>query len=127
MKKRFTRLLAMGIASLMAVSLAACGSSSGGSAGQTAGADSTAAANAGNSNVKTIKFFHRFPDDPANSFIEEKIAEYEAAHSDIDIVVTSAQNQPFKEKIKTVVGTAEEPLSSISLRILRQTVSGQTA
>lgn len=33
MKKRFTRLLAMGIASLMAVSLAACGSSSGGSAG----------------------------------------------------------------------------------------------
>ena len=109
MKKRFTRLLAMGIASLMAVSLAACGSSSGGSAGQTAGADSTVAANAGNGNVKTIKFFHRFPDDPANSFIEEKIAEYEAAHSDIDIVVTSAQNQPFKEKIKTVVGTAEEP------------------
>ena len=109
MKKRFTRLLAMGIASLMAVSLAACGSSSSGSAGQTAGADSTVAANAGNGNVKTIKFFHRFPDDPANSFIEEKIAEYEAAHSDIDIVVTSAQNQPFKEKIKTVVGTAEEP------------------
>ena len=109
MKKRFTRLLAMGIASLMALSLAACGSSSSGSAGQTAGADSTVAANAGNSNVKTIKFFHRFPDDPANSFIEEKIAEYEAAHSDIDIVVTSAQNQPFKEKIKTVVGTAEEP------------------
>ena len=51
MKKRFTRLLAMGIASLMAVSLAACGSSSSGSAGQTAGADSTVAANAGNSNV----------------------------------------------------------------------------
>ena len=75
MKKRFTRLLAMGIASLMAVSLAACGSSSSGSAGQTAGADSTVAANAGNGNVKTIKFFHRFPDDPANSFIEEKIAE----------------------------------------------------
>ena len=59
MKKRFTRLLAMGIASLMAVSLAACGSSSSGSAGQTAGADSTVAANAGNGNVKTIKFWCR--------------------------------------------------------------------
>ena len=110
MKKRIKHLLAMGLASVMVFSLAACGSSSSGSAEQTAGADSTAVENTGSSgDVKTIKFFHRFPDDPANSFIEEKIAEYEAAHSDIDIVVTSAQNQPFKEKIKTVVGTSEEP------------------
>ena len=26
---------------------------------------------------KTIKFFHRFPDEPFNSFIEDKIAQYE--------------------------------------------------
>ena len=74
MKKRFTRLLAMGIASLMALSLAACGSSSSGSAGQTAGTDSTAAANADNGNVKTIKFFHRFPDDPANSALRTSLS-----------------------------------------------------
>jgi raffinose/stachyose/melibiose transport system substrate-binding protein len=114
MKKSIKRLLAIGLASAMVFSLAACGSSSDSSTGQAAGTESAAGDNAAggsaaSGDVKTIKFFHRFPDDPANSFIEEKIAEYEAAHSDIDIVVTSAQNQPFKEKIKTVVGTAEEP------------------
>jgi raffinose/stachyose/melibiose transport system substrate-binding protein len=114
MKKSIKRLLALGLASAMVFSLAACGSSSGGSTEQAAGTesatgDNAAGGSAASGDVKTIKFFHRFPDDPANSFIEEKIAEYEAAHPDIDIVVTSAQNQPFKEKIKTVVGTAEEP------------------
>ena len=129
MKNRIRQLMALGLAAAMVFSLAACGSSSGSSTNQAApaaeaapaesaeaeGAEAEAAATetADNSGaageVKTIKLFHRFPDDPANSFIEEKVAEYEAAHSDIDIVITSAQNQPFKEKIKTVVGTAEEP------------------
>lgn len=58
---------------------------------------------------KTIKFFHRFPDEPFNSFIEDKIAEYEAAHEDIDIVVESAQNNPYKEKVKVVVGGEDCP------------------
>lgn len=58
---------------------------------------------------KTIKFFHRFPDEPFNSFIEDKIAEYEAAHEDIDIVVESAQNAPYKEKLKVVVGGEDCP------------------
>ena len=53
---------------------------------------------------KTIKFFHRFPDEPFNSFIEDKIAQYEEEHPDIDIVVESAQNDPYKEKLKVVVG-----------------------
>ncbi|MDO5132821.1 MAG: extracellular solute-binding protein [Eubacteriales bacterium] len=108
MKKKIKRLLAVGLAAALVISLAACGSSTSGSSGSSSDQASGTEA-AADSNVKTIKFFHRFPDDPANSFIEEKIAEYEAAHSDIDIVITSAQNQPFKEKIKTVVGTAEEP------------------
>ncbi|MDO5425297.1 MAG: extracellular solute-binding protein [Eubacteriales bacterium] len=58
---------------------------------------------------KTIKFFHRFPDEPYNSFIESKIAEYEEAHPDIDIVVESAQNNPYKEKLKVVVGGDDCP------------------
>lgn len=58
---------------------------------------------------KTIKFFHRFPDEPFNGFIESKIAEYEEAHPDIDIVVESAQNAPYKEKIKVVVGGDDCP------------------
>lgn len=58
---------------------------------------------------KVIKLFHRFPDEPFNSFIEETVAQYEADHPDIDIVVSSAQNQPYKEKIKVVVGSNECP------------------
>jgi len=119
MKSTIKRLLALGLTAAMSASLAACGSSTDVSNGTKSGNETTSGTNADSNaanasdtsgnDVKTIKFFHRFPEDPANSFIEEKIAEYEAAHPDIDIVVTSAQNQPFKEKIKTVVGTAEEP------------------
>ena len=58
---------------------------------------------------KTIKFFHRFPDEPFNSFIEDKIAQYEEEHPDIDIVVESAQNDPYKEKLKVVVGGDDCP------------------
>lgn len=64
---------------------------------------------AANLEKKVIKFFHRFPDEPFNSFIESVVAKYEEEHPDIDIVVSSAQNQPYKEKIKVVVGSNEAP------------------
>lgn len=59
--------------------------------------------------TKTIKFFHRFPDEPFNSYIERKIAEYEEMHPEIDFVVESAQNAPYKEKIKVVAGGEDCP------------------
>lgn len=59
--------------------------------------------------VKVIKFFHRFPDEPYNSFIEGKLHEYEASHPDIKFEITSAQNQAYKEKIKVVVGGEDTP------------------
>lgn len=57
----------------------------------------------------TIKLFHRFPDEPFNSYIERKVAEYEEMHPEIDIVVESAQNAPYKEKIKVVAGGDDCP------------------
>ena len=75
----------------------------------TTSTEPTTAAQSTSTEKKQIKFFHRFPDEPFNSFIESKIAEYEAANPDIDIVVTSAQNDPYKEKIKVVVGTNDCP------------------
>lgn len=68
-----------------------------------------AMASSDDSSVKVIKFFHRFPDDPYNSFIESKLHEYEAAHPDIKFEITSAQNQDYKEKIKVVVGGDDTP------------------
>ena len=106
MNKGFKKGLALGLALMMAASLMACGSSSDSASDGSAAAEAEAT---DSGEKKVIKFFHRFPEDPANSFIEEKIAEYEEAHPDIDIVVTSAQNQPYKEKIKTVIGTEEQP------------------
>ena len=97
------------MAGTMAMSLAACAgfTPSGGEwqEGRTgsseAGADTGVTQAAQESGEKkTIKFFHRFPDEPFNGFIESKIAEYEEAHPDIDIVVESAQNDPYKERLK---------------------------
>ncbi len=59
--------------------------------------------------VKVIKFFHRFPDEPYNSFIESKLHEYEASHPEIKFEISSAQNQEYKEKIKVVVGGEDTP------------------
>lgn len=112
MKKSFRKTMYVGLSCVMALSVTAC-------SGNTAGSSSTAAplesAKTGSTQAssggekKVIKLFHRFPDDPANSFIEKKVAEYESAHPDIDIDITSAQNQPYKEKLKVVVGSDEAP------------------
>lgn len=116
MKKSFKKVMLAGLSCIMAMSMTACsGKTSEPSSSSPAPADSsqsaseetTAAASAGDK--KVIKLFHRFPDDPCNSFIEKKVAEYEAAHPEIDIEITSAQNQPYKEKIKVVVGSDECP------------------
>ena len=119
MKKSLNKVLSAGLAAMMALSLAACGGGSsdapattaaagGEAAGGEAAGDATQGA-AASGDVKVIKLFHRFPDDPCNAFIEKKIAEYEAAHPDIKFEITSAQNQPYKEKIKVVVGSDECP------------------
>ena len=115
--RRFVKKAAAALlAGTMAMSLTACAgfTPSGGDNKKDEPASSEAGADTGvtqadqtSGEKKTIKFFHRFPDEPFNGFIESKIAEYEAAHPDIDIVVESAQNDPYKEKIKVVVGGNE--------------------
>lgn len=114
MKKSLKQVIGAGMACVMAFSLAACSGNTKtstdaptGAQPAASGAEQQSTAEAGDKTV--IKLFHRFPDDPCNSFIEKKIAEYEAAHPEIDIQVTSAQNQPYKEKIKVVVGSDECP------------------
>ncbi len=118
MKKNFSRLIGFGLACVMTASLAACNGNTTSTETQPAAAateaasgqeQGEAAAPAATGEKKVIKFFHRFPDDPANSFIEAKLAEYEASHPDIQFEITSAQNQPYKEKIQVVVGSEECP------------------
>lgn len=112
MKKRLLKKALCGaLAGIMVLSAAACGG--GGSAdpttaGASAGGGATQAA-AASGEQKVIKFMHRFPDEPYNSFIEGKLHEYEAMHPDIKFEITSAQNQEYKEKIKIVVGGEDTP------------------
>lgn len=72
-------------------------------------AGTTAGTTAAPTEEKVIKFFHRFPDEPFNSFIEGKLREYEASHPGIKFDISASQNQEYKEKIKIVVGGDDTP------------------
>lgn len=109
------RALCAAMAGLMALSIAGCGSSGSSSGGDTQAAASgdnsgdTAAAAESGGEQKVIRFMHRFPDEPYNSFIEAKLHEYEETHPDIKFEITNAANQAYKERIQVVLGGDERP------------------
>lgn len=111
MKKALLKKALCGVlAGMMVLSTAACGGGGGEAAAPPAGAAGEASQPvAASGEQKVIKFFHRFPDEPYNSFIEGKLHEYEAMHPEIKFEITSAQNQDYKEKIKIVVGGDDTP------------------
>ena len=102
MKKALKSLLLLGVLGA-ALLLNSCGKAEEKKAESNVQNEEKKAEGAGSTGVKTIRFFHRFPDEPYNSFIEEKLKEYEAAHPDIHFEITSAQNQEYKDKLKIVV------------------------
>ncbi len=109
MKNLMKKAAAILLAGTMILSLAACGGSApqqgdGGNESSAAAADT-----AKSGDVKVIKFYHRFPDEPYNSFIEKKLHEYEETHQDIKFDIFAAQNQEYKEKVKIVVGGEDTP------------------
>lgn len=57
----------------------------------------------------TVNFFHRWPNEPKNSYINSLIDEFEAANPDIDIVVDCVLNDSYKEKIRVLVSTDALP------------------
>ncbi len=114
MKKSFKRAAAGLLTGAMLLSLAACGggaepAASGESSQSTAGSEAAQTAAPADGEKKVIKFFHRFPDEPYNSYIERKLAEYEELHPEIEFVIESAQNDPYKEKIKVVIAGDDAP------------------
>lgn len=103
MKKNiWKKTLSLAMAGITALSLTACG---GGNSETAAPAESAQA----EGEQKVITFMHRFPDEPYNTFINTKLAEYEQMHPDIKFNIISAQNQEYKEKIKIVVGSEDTP------------------
>ncbi len=59
--------------------------------------------------VVTIKFLHRWPQEPYNTFFEEVVSDFEADNPNIKVDMQSISNDPFKEKIKVVLGTDDAP------------------
>lgn len=59
--------------------------------------------------VITLKLFHRFPEANYSAFINQVIAEFEEMHPNVKITTTSAANTPYKERIKVVLGSDQNP------------------
>ena len=57
----------------------------------------------------TVNFFHRWPNEPKNSYINSLIDEFEAANPDIDIVADCVLNDSYKETIRVLVSTDALP------------------
>lgn len=72
--------------------LAACSPSSGDSEGQV-----------------EISFFHRWPNEPKNSYFAELVEEFEAENPDIKVKVESVLNDTYKDKVKVVAGSDGAP------------------
>jgi len=56
-----------------------------------------------------IKFLHRWTQEPYSTFFNEVAADFEKLNPDITVDVQAISNDPFKEKIKIVLGSDQAP------------------
>lgn len=79
------------------------------------GNNSTPAAN-GNGDSKgkttTLKFFHRWPNEPRNSYFNYIKEEFEKQNPGVKIEMESVLNDNYKEKIKVLVSSGTSRMSS---------------
>jgi raffinose/stachyose/melibiose transport system substrate-binding protein len=81
------------IAAALAAPLAACSTGDSGSQGD----------------VVEIDFFHRWPNEPKNTYFTELVEEFEAENPDIKVNVESVLNDAYKDKVKVVAGSSDAP------------------
>lgn len=80
---------------IMIMSLAACGK----------GADNKETSD----EQVVINFFHRWPNEPRNTYYNEIVAEFEALHPNVKINMDKVLNDPYKEKIRVLVSSEDLP------------------
>ena len=56
-----------------------------------------------------LKFLHRWTQEPYYSFFEEVAADFEKLNPNVKVDVQAISNDPFKEKIKIILGTEQGP------------------
>ena len=57
----------------------------------------------------TIDFFHRWPNEPKNSYFADLVERFEEENPDITVNVESVLNDAYKDKVKVVAGSANAP------------------
>jgi len=57
----------------------------------------------------TLRFFHRWPQEPRKSYYDALVAEFERQNPDIKIVMDSVVNDSYKEKIRVLVSSDDIP------------------
>jgi raffinose/stachyose/melibiose transport system substrate-binding protein len=109
MRVSLRRVAAVVVAAALLTPLAAC-SASGDSGDQTV----------------TLDFFHRWPNEPKNTYFKELVAEFEKENPDIKVKTESVLNDAYKDKVKVVAGSSDAPdvLFSWSGSFLEELVQG---
>lgn len=59
--------------------------------------------------VVEIDFFHRWPNEPKNTFMNELVQRFETDNPDIKVNVEAVLNDAYKDKIKVVAGSSNAP------------------
>lgn len=108
MNRFLKKLSALTLAAAMMVAATGCGNtasdstttpdSSSGSKTEASNTDTS-----GSGEQKVVTFFHRWPNEPKNSLINELIAEFETQHPDIKIQADCVLNDSYKEKVRVLV------------------------
>lgn len=94
------RLIILALCLVMVATVAACGTSSNQQASKPAESDGQKV---------EIKFFHRWPNEPRNTFFKEAVAEFEAQHPNVKINMDCVLNDSYKEKIRVLVSNEDLP------------------
>lgn len=106
MSKWYHKISAIGLVCAMVLSMGACGGSSSSESGEEGSASTTETSSEGK---EVVTFFHRWPNEPKNSLLNDAIAEFEAANPDIDVQADCVLNDSYKEKIRILVSGNDVP------------------
>lgn len=69
----------------------------------------TASSDGASEGQVTIDFFHRWPNEPKNTYFTELVQRFEEDNPDIHVNVESVLNDAYKDKVKVVAGSSDAP------------------
>lgn len=99
MKPVMKRLISLVICFVMTFTVTACGK----------GTDQKTSNPGKDGDKVVINFFHRWPNEPKNTFFNEAVKEFESLHPNVKINVDKVLNDSYKEKIRVLASNEDLP------------------